>query len=367
LGAFFSAGLSTFDKGGSSDNSGGGEVDWITVNGSAIPITQGASHAEKGRQIAEALQQRQTSSAANAAAKTSTRETPEQLQARTDRIMGKLPKIHENLPALRDRIETDLQKEGLDKDRVGAAVTKIMDMTTMRVGSEEYATKSVSGKGLLNAHSQDSFGASSLRKVHVEVNGDTVKFSFPGKSRKDWERTITDSALAKTITELKTLPGDKLMQHVDAKGMVRPFTETHTRDYMASNHLTPKNLRTYHASRIADESLQKAGTPHNSKEAESHITAAVKTVSEHLGNTPAIARQSYINPSILEAHRQKVSDTVKMSQDARANNPHDFGKRLKELESQVKAGQLNPPALVDGVEDDEAGLSPAARKRAEKE
>ena len=361
LGAVFSRGLSTFDKSGSSDNSGG-DVEWITVEGAHIPITQGASHAEKGAQIAQALKEREQSDKPAAAPKTQVRETPEQLQARTARIMGKLPKIHQNLPALRDRIESDLKKDGLDKDRVGAAVTRIMDLTTMRVGSEEYATKSISGKGMLNEHSQDSFGASSLRKSHVEVNGDTVKFSFAGKSRKNWERSVTDADLAKTITQLKTLPGDRLMQHLDGKGVVRSFTETHTRDYMAANNLTPKNLRTYHASRIADESLQKAGTPKDAKDAESHIAQAVKTVSEHLGNTPAIAKQSYINPAILEAHRQKVSDIVKMSSEIQ---PHDFGKRLLEIEAQVKAGKIDVTPLGD-VEDDEAGLSPEARKLAER-
>jgi DNA topoisomerase IB len=282
---------------------------------------------------------------------------------RSDRIMGKLPSIHAAVPGMRARVENDLASgEGASRERVGAAVTRLMDATTMRVGSEEYATKS--GRG---AAGQDSFGASSLRKEHVSVDGDTVHLSFPGKSRKDWKRSVTDPHLAATVQHLMTLPGDRLMQTKDANGAVKPFTENHTRDYMSQFGMTPKNLRTYHATSMAKELLDQAGPPTSEANAKKTINAVVKSVSEHLGNTPAIARASYIHPAVLESYAKQAGHAVTMSADESkdlseylSDAETRFGQWLHETAARIESGELTgrdpfPEDLEPFAGDDESG------------
>lgn len=293
-----------------------GETQWITVNGLHIPIKAGEN---KGDAVRAALSEHSAKLKAGRTAATggdkkeNVEKSPEQiaaeqkvLQERSDRVMGKLPKIHEAIPKLRKSIEVDLKKDGLSKERVGAVVSTIIDQTTMRIGSEEYATKSETGKGIFNENSQDSFGASSMRKHHVTVDGDSVTFKFPGKSKKDWDRTITDAHLAKAIKELQAVPGDRLMQYHDDKGNIRPFTEVHTNEYMGVHGISPKNIRTHHATEHADRILTSKPHPKNAKEAEHHITEAVESTSKLLGNSPAMAKGSYINPAVLATHRARI-------------------------------------------------------------
>ena len=268
---------------------------------------------------------------------------------------------------MREAITQHLAQSGLSKERVGAAVSAIMDATTMRVGSEAYASKSARGE-TAEGGSQDSFGASSLRKSHVTVEGDTVSFKFPGKSKKDWERSITDPALAKTVTELMKQPGERLMQFQDEKGSVKPFTETHAQEYLRPHGLTPKNLRTYHATRVASEFLHALPAPKTTKEAEKNVTEAMLHTSKHLGNTPEIARKSYVNPSVIEHYLSSVKDAVNMS-DTQAKE-FDFDKLLKEVGKSVRQGKIGtstpyPDPDEDDPDDDEAGLDETENERGE--
>lgn len=300
----------------------------------------------------------------SASAKTRTAPRPstdEEKSARRERVMGKLPAIHDAIPQMRSRVDTDIHKDDAHRDRVAAAVTKIMDATTMRVGSEKYATKSVRGE----EKGQDSFGASSLRKQHVSVEGDNVRFEFPGKSRKNWSRTITDPALADAVKHLQTLPGERLMQYHDSNGQLRPFTEEHARDYLSQFGITPKNLRTYHATVMASDLLSKIGPAKTETAAAKNINQVVKQVSEHLGNTPAMARSSYINPAVLEhyARQRPASDNaVSLSAVESDVQPEiDFGKFLEELGQAIERGEINgidpfPNDFEHTDEDDEDGL-----------
>jgi DNA topoisomerase IB len=275
-----------------------GAQQFITVHGRVIPI----GPKQEGAKPA-----------------TRTKETPEQAKARTERVMGKLPAIDAAIPKLRATVATDIKKSDAQKERVAAAVARIMDATTMRVGSEKFATKTASGKaepyttpsGKVMTP-QDSFGASSLRKSHVSVEGDTVRFSFPGKSRKNWQREVNDPELAAVVRHLQSLPGDRLMQF-HAGDSVKPFTEVHAREYLAQHGITPKNIRTHHATKLAAELLAQKGTPRDAKEAQRHITEVVQKVSEHLGNTPAMARGSYIHPVVLAHHAAKAGTSATMS------------------------------------------------------
>lgn len=326
-----------------------GEQQFITVHGRVIPI----GPKPEGKPAAHKV------------------ETPEEKSARTERVMGKLPAIDAAIPKLREAVAADIRKSDAAKERVAAAVTRIMDRTTMRVGSEKFATKVASGNAEpyvtpsgKTVTPQDSFGASSLRKSHVSVEGDTVKLSFPGKSRKDWKREIKDPELAAAVKHLLSLPGEKLMQYHEGTA-VKPFTEVHAREYLTQHGITPKNIRTHHATKLAAELLQAKGTPKNAVEARKHIADVVQAVSEHLGNTPAMARGSYIHPAVLEAHAARVGSSASMS--AEKTHKHKdasdevFTRYLGHLHGLIYAGVLTgrdpfPEDRDENAGDDEDGL-----------
>jgi DNA topoisomerase I len=196
------------------------------------------------------------------------------------------------LPKIRSQVQEHLKLPGAHPDRVKAAVVHLMDKSGIRVGSEEYAKEN------------ETYGASSLRKEHVSLhNGDEVHLHFTGKHNKEQSPIVKDKALHDTIKHLHSLPGERLFQH-EEKGKLTPTTERHIRDYLKPHGVTPKQYRTYHATKKAAEHLLSQPHTEDAAQREKHITGAVKHVSEFLGNTPTVARGSYINPAILDAYRK---------------------------------------------------------------
>lgn len=203
----------------------------------------------------------------------------EAIEARNTNKFGAMVAFGESLPNIRRAVDSDLHSANL-KTRACAAIVAIMDATTMRVGGAEYAAEN------------GTYGASSLLKSHVTIEGETVYFSFTGKHHKSHDKSVTGSALVEAIESFMTTGGDKLF----------PVNETAVRAYLSTFGATPKQFRTFHASRIADALLQAMGPAADAKTAKANINAAIKQVSLLLGNTPTMARNSYVNPAILAAY-----------------------------------------------------------------
>lgn len=182
----------------------------------------------------------------------------------------------ESLPNLRCAVASDLCSAS-PTTRACAAIVALMDQTAMRIGSAEYASEN------------GTYGASSLLKSHIGLDGDVVTMTFVGKHHKSHTKTATGRDLANAIRSFLSTEGDKLF----------PVTETQVRAYLSRFGATPKMFRTFHATRLAQELLQSMGAAADEKTAKKNIASAVKQVSEFLGNTPAMARGSYIDPAIL--------------------------------------------------------------------
>jgi DNA topoisomerase-1 len=193
------------------------------------------------------------------------------------------------LPKIRRKVQADLRGEGGERARAAAAIVSLIDATTMRVGSEGYAQEN------------GTYGASSLRKEHVHVEGSTVHVAFRGKHGVAWERSVENAPLAAALESLMKLPGERVFQHQGARGL-SAVDESAVREYLKPFGVSPKQFRTYHAARRARELLLAAGKPEDEQEAKRKIAAAVKQVASELGNTPAVCRSSYINPAILDAY-----------------------------------------------------------------
>lgn len=190
------------------------------------------------------------------------------------------------LPLLRARLEADLSTRGLRKERTIAAVVRLLDLARLRVGNEQYAT------------TNKSFGATTLRRRHVDITGRALTLRYRAKSGKAHELTITDTRLLRFVRAVQDLPGQHLFQYLDEDGTARPIGSADVNAYIAQamhGDFTAKHFRTWGASTIAFAAL-----------AEGHVSLKemIAQVAQALGNTPAISRKSYIHPALIALCKQ---------------------------------------------------------------
>lgn len=193
------------------------------------------------------------------------------------------------LPGLRARIEADLRKRSLSKERAVAAVVRLLDRGHVRVGNEGYAK------------ANKSFGATTLRKRHAKLNGTSLKLQYRAKSGKLRTLTLTDTSLRSFVKRCQDLPGQHLFGWLDGAGEAHPVTSTDVNDYIRDamgDDFTAKHFRTWGASVIAFEALVDADAPIG-------LNTMLEPVTEALGNTPAIARKSYVHPQLIELAKDR--------------------------------------------------------------
>jgi DNA topoisomerase-1 len=194
------------------------------------------------------------------------------------------------LPKLRKRVEKDLSGRSLSRERAIASVVRLLDEGVVRVGNESYAK------------ANKSFGATTLRMRHVSLSGKTVKLRFKAKSGKIAEVSVTDRRLAHFVRKMEDLPGQNLFQYVDDDDEVHAVGSGEVNDYLCETmgeHFTAKNFRTWHASAIAFGLLAHAERPLT-------IKALMEDVSAKLGNTPTIARKSYVHPAVVALVERQI-------------------------------------------------------------
>jgi DNA topoisomerase I len=175
---------------------------------------------------------------------------PRWREVRDESKYGKMLNFGKVLPIIRERVEADLKRRGLQRERVLAAVVRLMEVTLFRIGNNEYAK------------ANKSFGLTTLRDRHVAIDGNRIHLSFRGKAGIRHEADINDRRLARIIKDCRDLPGYELFQYRD-----------------------------------------EGGTPHTIDSADVNaIVRAVEKVAKHLGNTPAICRRCYIHPAVLDGY-----------------------------------------------------------------
>ena len=197
------------------------------------------------------------------------------------------------LPRIRARVSADLRRTGLSRERVLATIVRLLDTTYIRVGNEEYAREN------------RSFGLTTLRERHVDVDGSTVRFQFRGKSGKQHSVDVSDRRVARVIKHLQELPGQVLFQWVDDDGEVRGVESDDVNAYIreaAGDDFTAKDFRTWAGTVLAAWALQELGEHTSQAQAKRHVVAAVEAVARDLGNTPAVCRRCYVHPEVIDAH-----------------------------------------------------------------
>lgn len=197
------------------------------------------------------------------------------------------------LTPLRRRIKRDLGGRGLTRDKVLATVVRLMDVAWARVGNVEYARDNA------------SFGLTTLRERHVRVTGHRVRFEFAGKGGKPHAFGVTDERLARIVRRCKDLPGQELFQYLDEEGERRPIGSGDVNDYVreaTGGEFSAKDFRTWAGTVVAASALAAAGPATSKRQATRRVSRAMTVVGERLGNTPAIARASYVHPMVIEAY-----------------------------------------------------------------
>ena len=197
------------------------------------------------------------------------------------------------LPAIRERVEHDLRLPGLPKQKVLATIVSLMEATLIRVGNQEYAKEN------------GSYGLTTMRTKHVEVEGSKITFDFQGKSKVHHTIDLQDRRLARIIRQCADLPGYELFQYVDREGERHTVDSADVNEYLhtiSGEHFTAKDFRTWAGTVLASVTLQQFEPFSSATEAKRNVVAAIKQVAAKLGNTPSVCRKCYVHPAVLEAY-----------------------------------------------------------------
>lgn len=202
-----------------------------------------------------------------------------------------------SLPLVRKRVEQDLAKRSLTPERAVASIVRLLDSGRIRVGNEEYA------------RANHSFGATTLLNRHAKLASGRLTLRFKAKSGKLCTLSVTDRGLIRFVKQVQDLPGQHLFQYLDGEGNPHPISSSEVNDYLretTQGDFTAKNFRTWAASALAFEWLVENGA--------GTLRDMLAHIAEHLGNTPAVARQSYVHPALIElaksGARNGVSDNL---------------------------------------------------------
>lgn len=219
-----------------------------------------------------------------------------QTRRREERKQARLLRFIEALPNARKAMRRDLALPGLPREKVLAGVLRILATCFLRPGSEAYAAQN------------GSFGIATLRRGHVTVAGDRIRFDFPGKSGKRQTREIADRRLARLIRDLLRYPGEVFKFRSESGDLV-DVRRRHINEYVKATmgeRFSAKDFRTWAGSLLAACALAREGAAPGASPAERkrRIAAAIREVAHQLGNTPAVCRSSYVFPAVLRSFEE---------------------------------------------------------------
>ncbi len=197
------------------------------------------------------------------------------------------------LPGLRARVAADMRRTGFPREKVLATIVNLLEMTLIRVGNEDYAREN------------KSFGLTTLRNRHLEVDGSTLRFDFKGKSGKTWNLDVKDRRVARVVKAIHELPGQHLFQYVDEEGHRQPVDSADVNAYLrevTGEDVTAKDFRTWAGTVLASMALAEFEHVDSQAAMKKNVKAAIEKVASRLGNTPTICRKCYVHPHVLDSY-----------------------------------------------------------------
>jgi len=214
-----------------------------------------------------------------------------QEQKKFDRII----EFAEQLERMRRVTGQHMRKRKPTREKVLATMVRLLESAFFRPGSDFYTKQN------------KSYGLTTMRSKHLEINGDELIFTYRGKSGKDQEKHITDAKLAKIVKEIDEMPGYEIFKFIDENGIIQDVKSEHLNQYIREvmgEEFSAKDFRTWSGTMIAAIALDELDVEEekDQKTMDKNIRNAVIQVSEKLGNTPAVARSSYIDPRVIDKY-----------------------------------------------------------------
>ena len=206
---------------------------------------------------------------------------------------GKMLVFGRVLPKIRRQVEKDLGRPGLPREKVLAAIVRLLETTLVRVGSDEYAK------------SNKSFGLTTLRDRHAKIEGSRIAFDFKGKHGIKHHIDLQDRRLARIVKKCRDIPGQELFQYIGEDGGRHDVGSHDVNDYLreiSGEEITAKDFRTWAATNLAALALRELEAFDTQAKAKKNVVQAVEAVSKLLGNTPTICRKCYIHPAIFDGY-----------------------------------------------------------------
>ena len=214
---------------------------------------------------------------------------------REEHKYGRMAAFGRALPKLRKRVEADLTLRGLPREKVLAAVVRLLELTLIRVGNDEYAK------------ANKSFGLTTLRDRHVRFKGAEAMFEFKGKSGVSHRTGIRDRRLARIVRQCQEVPGQRLFQYLDDEGHRHAVSSHDVNAYIreaTGGPFSAKDFRTWAGTLACARGLLEAGPAESAAAAKRVISGCVKQVAGQLGNTPTVCRSSYIHPAVFHHYSE---------------------------------------------------------------
>ena len=199
----------------------------------------------------------------------------------------------EALPAIRRRVNADLDRKGMPFERVVALVVSLLEQTFVRVGNESYAIEN------------GTFGLTTLRQKHVVIEGGAITLQFKGKGGRDHEVPCNDARLCRLMRRCQDLGGQVLFEYRDDEGDLSPVSSQDVNAYLrevSGLDATAKTFRTWGATLLAASAFAVLEPPETVKARQLGIKTVVGAVAAELGNTPTVCRASYIHPFVIERY-----------------------------------------------------------------
>jgi DNA topoisomerase I len=264
---------------------------------------------------------------------------PRWREVRDEGKYGKMLLFGQALPKIRAQVQRDLARVGVPREKVLAAIVRLLETTLMRVGNEEYAK------------TNKSYGLTTLRNRHVKVDGSSrIRFDFRGKHGTEHRIDLRDKRLASVVRRCQELPGQELFQYLDEGGTPRAIGSEDVNDYLRTitkADITAKDFRTWAATNLAALALRELESFDSQATAKRNVVQAVEAVSKMLGNTPAICRKCYIHPAVFDGYLDgSLLQALKKRADERLANP---GSGLKAEEAAVMGFLSRQLAAADRV------------------
>lgn len=228
---------------------------------------------------------------------------PDWNNVRDDQKYGRMIAFAKALPGIRQRVNEHLALRGLPREKVVAAVVRLLETTLIRVGNDEYA------------RTNGSVGLTTMQNDHVQIEGSKLQFEFRGKSGVEHEVDLEDKRLARIVRHCQELPGQELFQYRNDEGNIRDVRSDDVNRYLkevSGEDFTAKDFRTWAGTALAARALQEFEDFDSQAAAKRNITRAIESVASQLGNTKTVCRKSYVHPAVIASYLDRsLIETLK--------------------------------------------------------